>query len=359
MTTRPCPAVRRPGMSRRQVVLMNLLGALSLTPALAFAQSTDDVKALTKQVDQLLQQRSYADANATAQRALAAAEHRFGPDDQKLIAPLNKLAWTYRYLGRYDQSGVMYQRGLAINEKTLGPNHPAVVSNRETLADIYRIQGRYDDAEQLLNLALAAREKVSGPEGVDVCLSLSYVAAVYETRDRYAEAEPFRKRCLDIREKSLGNNHVIVGQSLHELARLYRKLGRAEATSFYNRAVAISGRNHPEAILSAIAGGEYEKAALALGLGGPGAGNSDAVLQQIRRTFFGQVTDLRWTGYRYTDQTGVKSSGGPYRTTTDLLLVGEAVHGNGLWQPFAAGMLPEGGEWKLRSNVLLGLAWKQ
>ena len=72
MTIRPCPVVRRPGMSRRQVVLTNLVGALSLIPALAFAQSTDDVEALTKQVDQLLQQRSYADANATAQRAFSA-----------------------------------------------------------------------------------------------------------------------------------------------------------------------------------------------------------------------------------------------------------------------------------------------
>jgi hypothetical protein len=357
MTIRPHSTVRRSGMSRRQVVLMSLLGALSLTTALAFAQSGDDVEVLTKQVDQLLQQRSYADANTKALRALAAAERQFGPDDQHLVAPLNKLAWTYRFLGRYDQSGVMYQRGLAINEEALGPD--SVATDRETLADIYRIQGRYGDAEQLLNLALATREKISGPESVDACLSLSYLAAVYETQGRYADAEFFRKRCLDIREKALGPNHVIVGQSLHELARLYRKLGRAEATSFYNRAVAISGPNHPEAILAAIAAGEYEKAARALGLGGPGVGNSDAVVQQIRRTFFGQVTDLRWTGYRYTDQTGINSRVGSFPTTTDLLLVGEAVHGNRLWQPFVAGMLPEGGEWKLRSNVLLGLAWKQ
>jgi hypothetical protein len=96
-----------------------------------------------------------------------------------------------------------------------------------------------------------------------------------------------------------------------------------------------------------------------LGLGGPGVGNLDAVVQEIRRTFFGRVTDLRWTSYRYTDQTGINSRVGSHRTTTDLLVVGEAVHGNGLWQPIAAGMLPEGGEWKLRSNVLLGLAWKQ
>lgn len=204
MTIRPHSTVRRSGMSRRQVVLMSLLGALSLTTALAFAQSGDDVEVLTKQVDQLLQQRSYADANTKALRALAAAERQFGPDDQHLVAPLNKLAWTYRFLGRYDQSGVMYQRGLAINEEALGPD--SVATDRETLADIYRIQGRYGDAEQLLNLALATREKISGPESVDACLSLSYLAAVYETQGRYADAEFFRKRCLDIREKALAQS---------------------------------------------------------------------------------------------------------------------------------------------------------
>jgi hypothetical protein len=41
MTIRPHSTVRRSGMSRRQVVLMSLLGALSLTTALAFAQSAD------------------------------------------------------------------------------------------------------------------------------------------------------------------------------------------------------------------------------------------------------------------------------------------------------------------------------
>ena len=66
MTIRPNPTVRRSEMSRRQVVLTSLVGALSLITGPVFSQSTDDVGALTKQVDQLLQQRSYADANATA-----------------------------------------------------------------------------------------------------------------------------------------------------------------------------------------------------------------------------------------------------------------------------------------------------
>jgi tetratricopeptide (TPR) repeat protein len=359
MTIRSPATNRRSSKIAREWAFMTLLGALSLATVPAFTQSADDVGLLTKQVDQFLQQGHYADAITTAQRALAASERQFGPDDPNLLAPLSKLSWAYRFQGRYDQAAAMYQRTLAITEKALGPDHLDVASARETLADLYRIQHRYGEAEQLLNIALATREKVSGPESIDVCLSLSYLAAVNETRGAFAGAEPFRRRCLDIRERALGADHVIVGQSLHELARLYRKLGRdAEATPLYNRATAVLGYNHPEAILAAIGAGDYARAAHALGLGNPGAGVSDAAVQQIRRTFFGQVTDLRWIGYRYTDQMGINSRVGS-QTTTELLLVGEAVHGNGLWQPFLTTMLPEGGEWRLRANILTGLAWKQ
>jgi tetratricopeptide (TPR) repeat protein len=151
-----------------------------------------------------------------------------------------------------------------------------------------------------------------------------------------------------MREKTLGPDHPDVGQSLHELARLYRKLGRhAEAERAYNRAVAVLGPNHPEAILAAINATDYEKAARALNLGNPAA-DRDALAAAVRRTFLGQVTDLRWAGYR--------SSIGPAAGT--IVIEGEATHGNALWQPFAAHMAREGDAWKLRSISLLGLAWK-
>jgi tetratricopeptide (TPR) repeat protein len=348
-------------IERRTVTFVVVIfGALLFADMPARAQSSDDVGALNKQVDQLIQQRNYAEATALAQRALAASERQFGADHPNLGAPLRKLAWLYQYQGRYEQAEPLYRRDLAINEKALGPDHLDVAAGREILAKLYRIRGRYSDAEQLLNSALAIREKISGPENAAVCQSLYHLAALYETQGRYADAEPYRRRCLDIRENALGADHPVVGQSLHELARLYRKQGRAEATPLYSRATAVLGSNHPEAILAAINAGEYRKAARALGLGGPEVGNSETLAQQrVRQTFFGQVTDLRWTGYSHTDRTGFSSRGGQFRATTELQIEGEAVHGNGLWQPFSVTMLPEGSEWKLRSIALLGLAWKQ
>jgi hypothetical protein len=141
--------------------------------------------------------------------------------------------------------------------------------------------------------------------------------------------------------ESLGLDHAQVGQSLHQLARLYREHDRS--ADVFERALAMLGPNHPEAILTAIAAGESDKAARSLGIRNPPS-DSAALARAVRRTFFGQVTELRWTGSRM--------NGGA------LLIDGEVVQGNGLWQPFSAQMVKENGEWKLVSISLLGLAWK-
>ena len=123
-----------------------------------------------------------------------------------------------------------------------------------------------------------------------------------------------------------------------------RVQGHADATSVYNRAIAVLGSNHAEVIMAAINAGEYEKAARALNLGNMAAGDRDAHARAVRRTFFGQVTDLRWTSHR--------SNVGA--ATVAVTIEGEATHGNQLWQPFVVQMVREGVEWKLRSITVLG-----
>jgi hypothetical protein len=81
MTVRSHSTIRASTTTGRQVAVMTLFGALSLTTMLAVAQPSDDVGVLTKQLDQLLQQGSYGDAVTVAQRALAASERQFGAPD--------------------------------------------------------------------------------------------------------------------------------------------------------------------------------------------------------------------------------------------------------------------------------------
>ena len=99
-------------------------------------------------------------------------------------------------------------------------------------------------------------------------------------------------------------------------------------------------------LVAAIRTGDFEAAANTLGLAyraGPQVAES-----AVRKTFFGQVTDLRWTSYRSE----------PAGATRRVVLEGEAVHGNDLWQTFAVEMSRDGDEWKLGGIRISGPVWK-
>jgi tetratricopeptide (TPR) repeat protein len=284
-----------------------LAGVVLLATSSAHPQSSDDVGTLDKQIEQLFKTGKYAEATEVALRV------------------------------------------IALQEKVLGPDHLEVAKAQDTLATLYRIQRRYVDAEQILKKSLMTQEKALGPDDLQLCRGLTGFAVLYDNQGRYVDAEPYLSRCLNVRERALGAGHPDVGQSLHELARLYRTQGRgADAEPLYDRAIALLGPHHPEAVLAAIHAGEFEKAARALNLGNRAGTTPDAAARAVRQTFFGQVTDLRWTSYR--------SIIGP--TTGALTIEGEAVHGNGLWQPFSVQMLRDGGEWTMGTITLRGLAWK-
>jgi uncharacterized RDD family membrane protein YckC len=300
--------------------------------------------ALYGHAKELVKAGKFADAIVSASGALAAAEAQLGPDHPDTGRILVFLAQLYRHEGKYDEAEPLHKRGLAIMEKAAGTDNDEIINYRESLAFLYRIERRYQDAESLLGRSLTSREKLSGPGNPELCRNLDALAMLYQSQNRYDEAEAAIKRCLAAREKVLGPDHPQVGQSLHQLARLYRAHDRsADAMPVFERALALLGPNHPEAILTAIAAGESDKAAHSLGIRNPPS-DSAALARAVRRTFLGQVTELRWTGSRM--------------NAGALHVDGEVVQGNGLWQPFSAQMVKENGEWKLVSISLLGLAWK-
>jgi tetratricopeptide (TPR) repeat protein len=319
--------------------------AVLLAATAAGAQSEDDLRALNQETLQLLEAGTRPDAIATAVAAVADAEHRFGPDRPDVGDAVSKLAGLYQFAGKYDAAEPLYRRALAISEKASGGDNVDVAFHLDRLAALYRIQRRYTEAEALLKRSLTIREKAFGAGDLEVAPSVESLAVLYQAQNRSADAEPYLRRSRDIRQKALGPDHAEVGQSLHELARFYRVQGRVpEAGQSYDRAVAILGSHHPEVILAAIKAGKYDEAARAIGRKDLAGLSQEAVARAVRQTFFGQVTDLRWT----------RSSSGQ----NAMMIEGEATHGNQLWQPFAVFMARDGGEWTLRSVKTSGLAFK-
>jgi tetratricopeptide (TPR) repeat protein len=303
-----------------------------------------EYSALYGQAVALVKAGKFAEAIVSASDARTAAETQLGSDHPDTGRILLFLAQLDRHEGKYAEAEPLHQRGLAIVEKAAGTDNDEIINYRESLASLYHIERRYQDAESLLMKSLASREKLLGPGNPELCTSLGALAMSYQSQRRYDEAEAATKRCLAAREQVLGPDHPLVGQSLHQLARLYREHDRsADAMPVFERATAVLGPNHPEAILAAIAAGEFDKAATSLGIRNPPS-DSAGLARAVRRTFFGQVTELRWRDSRM--------------YAGALLIAGEAVHGNGLWQPFSVQMAKENGEWKLVSISPLGLAWK-
>ena len=89
----------------------------------ASAQPEETVDALSAKAEALYKAGKHADAAVIAERAVAVAEHQFGPDHLAMAPPLEDLAQLRYRLGRYAEAEPVYRRSLAIRERALGAEH--------------------------------------------------------------------------------------------------------------------------------------------------------------------------------------------------------------------------------------------
>jgi tetratricopeptide (TPR) repeat protein len=251
--------------------------------------------------------------------------------------------------GKKAEASFVAQQAVDLAVQQLGATHPIVAQRLDNLALTLRMQRKFSEAEPLLQRSLSMREQIFGNDDPDICQGLTNLAVLYEAQGRLGDVEPLLARSLSIRERALGSQHPVVGQSLHELAKLYKQQGRAdEAKALFDRAVAILGPGHPAAIMVLINDAEYEKAARLLGVTNVREGDRAAAESAVRRTFWGQVDNLRWTSVR------VDRDNDPRL----MVIQGEATHRNEIWQLFEVDMVPDGSAWKMRAVRALPLAWK-
>lgn len=256
---------------------------VTAVPSRAQAQAADDFEALNQQAQRLLDEGKYTQALPLAQRSLAAAEAKLGPqaaivgDILNLLgllhgnlgnlaeaeplyrraivigeatstpkswttgARLNNLAILLNSLGRYDESSETYRRALAMAEASFGAEDPNVAKVLTNLALVRWRQGYYAEAEALSRRGLAIRESRLGPSHSDVGHSSYVLGLVLTSEGRYAEAEQLAKRALAIEEAAVGPDHPNVASRLSTLADIYRFAGRfTDAEPLYKRALAVA-----------------------------------------------------------------------------------------------------------------------
>jgi CHAT domain-containing protein/tetratricopeptide (TPR) repeat protein len=278
------------------VLRLSLTALLAIAPvSLAKSQTTDELRSLNRQVEQLFRDGKYSDALPIAQRALGLAEQR-GSDDAGVATPLYNLAEIYwkqgraeeaeslhrkalnirenalaadrpeidlslgriaeidRSLNRYGALQLLYEHWLAVREKALGAGHASVGKTLNDLADFWLDRNREAEAAPLYQRALAVNDNALNRSGLEVARSLSGSAVAARFQGRYVDAEGFYKRLLLVRESELGADHPTVAAALSGLAGLYAEQRRfAEAEPLYKRALLIQEKTlTPETFAGAL-----------------------------------------------------------------------------------------------------------
>jgi uncharacterized small protein (DUF1192 family) len=163
------------------------LGLLVLAYLASLAED-DDLNALNRQVNQLIEREKYQEAIPIAERALAVAKRVRGPEQYETADALNSLGFLFQKIGDYAKAEPLYREALRIRQKVLGSEHPDTAKSLNGLASLYYITGEYTKAEPLYREALRIRQKVFGSEYPDTAKSLNNLALLEFDLGRIDEA---------------------------------------------------------------------------------------------------------------------------------------------------------------------------
>ena len=247
---------------------------------------------------------------------------------QESIASLDRrIVELLKNLTKHDEAEGLARKALEIAESTAGRDSPIVAQRLDNLAFTIRVQHRYREAEPLLLRALSIRENLFGADSPDLCQSLTNIAVLQEIEGELIAAQRSLLRCLRLQERAFAPEHPTIGHTIFMLAKLYEQAGQPqEAEELRRRGEKILGPDHPAKHIAAYNTG----------------------LRQRDKTFFGQMSEYRWTGLR------MHSDASPQR----LILLGEATFNNGLWNLFEVEMVLEDGAWRIKGLLPLPIYWK-
>ena len=187
----------------------------------------------------------YADALATARRALAILGRRRGDLDLERVrvAAAGQVAHSLIALGRYALAEKAARRALAIAKAKLPRiEQPATLNG---LAVVYKYLARYPEAVRLYRAALAILERAYGRNAAELTPILHNLGGLAHAEGRFAEGVPFARRGLAIRQRTSGRNHPDTAADAAALAALLHGAGElAEAERLFRAAIRVYERTY-------------------------------------------------------------------------------------------------------------------
>jgi tetratricopeptide (TPR) repeat protein/predicted Ser/Thr protein kinase len=131
------------------------------------------------------------------EKALSLVEHRYGPDDSKLVEYLSHLITPSMILGDYEGAQRYLDRELRIIEQKRGREHPSYAYAQVSLAALELPRGRPERAIPIVREALAQLERAFGP-GAQLLEGLDVLNSALRASGQVRAALPVAQRLFEI-----------------------------------------------------------------------------------------------------------------------------------------------------------------
>jgi tetratricopeptide (TPR) repeat protein len=181
----------------------------------------------------LILQGTYADTDqkdhAKAEQIFLKALHeadRFGPDDVRVGATLNKLGLVYHEEHKLEEADVVFRRSLPIFQATYGDESIDVANVNFDIGSVLIDLGKPAAALPFLEKCRASYEKLFSSNSVKIAAVLCMIGDSHRALKEWNEAEAPLKQCAQIREENSGILSADVGDAVNSLAEVYRKEGK-------------------------------------------------------------------------------------------------------------------------------------
>ncbi|MEO8704524.1 MAG: serine/threonine-protein kinase [Kofleriaceae bacterium] len=148
-------------------------------------------------------------AIASQQKALAAAEQIFGPENPQIWSDVEVIGITFAKTGAWDKAQPHFERALRLREASVGPDHPDVALMLTNLGACYAHVGQADKARATYERSVSIRERTEGASSPMMILTLNNMADGLIRAKDTAGALLYTDRAKSLAAKLLGTDNAL------------------------------------------------------------------------------------------------------------------------------------------------------
>ncbi len=189
----------------------------------------------------------YKKAEKLFLKTLNAWEKEFGPEHEKTLKAINRLAKTYSKLRQNEKALSYFEKVLEIEKEIAGPESEEVAYAYHDIGNVLNQMYEPNKAKESYTKALTIYEKIHGKESSEVGNILMVIGSSYHKMADYQDAEKYYLQAFEVFKKSSDPESEDFNRIYSNMGYMYRKIGDYEkALDFGKKALEIKLLNYDD-----------------------------------------------------------------------------------------------------------------